>query len=204
MVSRSPRRRSFRCSRAGGCGPGWRATGCWRGTGSSWSRRGSPSPGSWGSGRSPCCPGATRWSIWRRDGRAAGLMALADTVRPGAGQTVRELGEDGSHPVLLTGDHEAAARTIAGQLGLGAYQANCLPEDKLAWIGRSQAAGRQCVHGRGRDQRRPRPEKGLTRDLVMWGAISPWTPPTSCWSATSSGSSPPPPAGPADDADHTL
>ena len=45
--------------------------------------------------------------------------------------------------MLLTGDDENAARTIAGQLGLGAYQANCLPEDKLAWIGRSQAAGRQ-------------------------------------------------------------
>ena len=84
------------------------------------------------------------------DGRAAGLMALADTVRPGAARTVRELEKTGVTPVLLTGDHEAAARTIAGQLGLGAYQANCLPEDKLAWIGRSQAAGRQvCMVGDG-------------------------------------------------------
>ena len=63
---------------------------------------------------------------------------------------MRELEKTGVTPVLLTGDHEAAARTIAGQLGLGAYQANCLPEDKLAWIGRSQAAGRQvCMVGDG-------------------------------------------------------
>ncbi len=37
-------------------------------------------------------------------------------------------------PVLLTGDHENAAATIAGQLHIEEVHANCLPEDKLRWI----------------------------------------------------------------------
>ena len=53
-------------------------------------------------------------------------------------------------PVLLTGDHEKAARHIAGQLGISTFQAECLPEDKLAWIDRSQRAGRLvCMVGDG-------------------------------------------------------
>ena len=53
-------------------------------------------------------------------------------------------------PVLLTGDHENAARTIAGQLRIGAVEANCLPEDKLRIIDRYQAAGRPvCMIGDG-------------------------------------------------------
>ena len=43
-------------------------------------------------------------------------------------------------PVLLTGDHERAARHIAGELGIGTFQAECLPEDKLTWIDRSSRA----------------------------------------------------------------
>ena len=53
-------------------------------------------------------------------------------------------------PVLLTGDHENAARHIAGALDIQVYQANCRPEDKLAWIDRSQQAGRPvCMVGDG-------------------------------------------------------
>ena len=52
--------------------------------------------------------------------------------------------------MLLTGDHEVAARHIAGALDIGSYRAQCLPEDKLAWIERSQQEGRQvCMVGDG-------------------------------------------------------
>ena len=60
------------------------------------------------------------------------------------------LGGLGVQPVLLTGDHENAARTIAGRLKIASVQANCLPEDKLKAIDQYQAAGRPvCMMGDG-------------------------------------------------------
>lgn len=41
--------------------------------------------------------------------------------------------------MLLTGDHEAAAKTIAGKLRIGEVRANCLPEDKLKYIDEYQS-----------------------------------------------------------------
>ncbi len=84
------------------------------------------------------------------DGHPAGFLALSDTVRPDAADTIRQVRAAGVTPVLLTGDHENAARHIARQLGIDAFQAGCLPEDKLAWIDRSQQAGRMvCMVGDG-------------------------------------------------------
>ena len=52
--------------------------------------------------------------------------------------------------MLLTGDHENAARTIANQLGVQEVLANCLPEDKLNYIGEYQTGGRPvCMIGDG-------------------------------------------------------
>lgn len=45
----------------------------------------------------------------------------------------------GVQPVLLTGDHKNAARTIAGELQIREVRANCQPEDKLRYIGEYQA-----------------------------------------------------------------
>ncbi len=75
------------------------------------------------------------------DGRAAGFLALSDTLREGAADTVRRVYRAGAAPVLLTGDHENAAAHIAGQLGITEVHAGCLPEDKLAWIDRYQREG---------------------------------------------------------------
>ena len=72
------------------------------------------------------------------DGKAAGFLALADQVRPESAETVQAVKQAGVTPVLLTGDHENAARHIARELGIQVYQANCRPEDKLAWIDHSQ------------------------------------------------------------------
>ena len=68
--------------------------------------------------------------------------ALADTLRPDAAGTIRDVQATGVTPVLLTGDHEKAARHIAGELGIGTFRAECLPEDKLAWIDHNQQSGR--------------------------------------------------------------
>ncbi len=75
------------------------------------------------------------------DGEAAGYLALADTLRPESAAMLRALRGAGVEPVLLTGDHENAARTIAAQLGIHEVHADCLPEDKLRCIDACQDSG---------------------------------------------------------------
>ena len=67
-------------------------------------------------------------------GKAAGILALADTIREESAAMIDQLKQLKVQPVLLTGDNENAARTIAGELHINEVQANCLPEDKLKHI----------------------------------------------------------------------
>ncbi|OUP13908.1 heavy metal translocating P-type ATPase [Anaeromassilibacillus sp. An200] len=84
------------------------------------------------------------------NGHCAGCLALSDTLRESAPATVRGIQDTGVTPVLLTGDHESAAKAIAGQLGIANVQAECRPEDKLSWIGTAQERGeRVCMVGDG-------------------------------------------------------
>lgn len=64
----------------------------------------------------------------------AGYLVLSDTLRSESSGMIRQLSELGVSTVLLTGDHENAANTIAGQLHISEVHANCLPEDKLKWM----------------------------------------------------------------------
>ena len=64
----------------------------------------------------------------------AGYIILADTIREESVVTIKALTALNVQPVLLTGDNEKAASTIAGQLGISEIHANCLPEDKLKHI----------------------------------------------------------------------
>ena len=68
------------------------------------------------------------------DAQLAGVIALADSLRIESRMMVRELIGLGVEPVLLTGDHEAAATQIAAEVGIREVHANCLPEDKLNMI----------------------------------------------------------------------
>ena len=72
------------------------------------------------------------------NGQFAGYLALSDTLRGESAATVDSLTRLGVQPVLLTGDNENAAKTIAGKLHIGEVRANCLPEDKLKYIGEYQ------------------------------------------------------------------
>ena len=84
------------------------------------------------------------------DGKLAGCVVLADTLRPDSAAMVDRLLALGVQPVLLTGDHENVARSIAAQLHIQEVHANCLPEDKLLQIGTLQSAGnRVCMIGDG-------------------------------------------------------
>ena len=84
------------------------------------------------------------------DGELAGALALSDTLRPNAAETIAQIHAAGVVPVLLTGDHEEAAVTIGTQVGLAEIHANCLPEDKLLEIQRLQSTGQMvCMIGDG-------------------------------------------------------
>ena len=62
------------------------------------------------------------------------LFALADKVRQSAKNTVHALKEMGVEPIMITGDAEAVARTVAAELGIERYHARVLPQDKAAII----------------------------------------------------------------------
>ncbi len=65
------------------------------------------------------------------DGHLAGLVAIADTVRPGAEEALRRLKQAGVRTVMLTGDNERSARAIAHRVGIDEYDAQLLPTDKV-------------------------------------------------------------------------
>ena len=84
------------------------------------------------------------------DGVFAGFLALSDSLRKNSGAMVKALADLGVRPVLLTGDHGSAAATIAGQLGIREVRAECLPEDKLAYIDGCEKRGEPvCMIGDG-------------------------------------------------------
>ena len=74
-------------------------------------------------------------------GRFAGYIALSDTVRKESRDMISSLEGLGVTPVLLTGDNKNAAGAIAGELGIKEVKSNCLPEDKLQYIGECQSKG---------------------------------------------------------------
>jgi heavy metal translocating P-type ATPase len=79
-----------------------------------------------------------------------GYIALSDTLRPDAAQTIKEIGATGIGTVLLTGDAQQAAVHMAEIAGIADVRANCLPEDKLAAIKDYQRAGELiCMVGDG-------------------------------------------------------
>ncbi len=82
--------------------------------------------------------------------RIIGLLALADTLRPDAPNTIARIAATGTRLVLLTGDAEQAAQHIAEIAGIADVHANCLPEDKLHAIRQYQAQGEPvCMIGDG-------------------------------------------------------
>jgi Cu+-exporting ATPase len=77
-------------------------------------------------------------------GQVRGVVSLADTVKAGSADAVRRLRELGLRPMLLTGDNERAARTVAAAVGIDAADviAGVLPEGKVDVVRRLQAEGR--------------------------------------------------------------
>ena len=76
------------------------------------------------------------------DGQVRGVLAVADEVKPTSAEAIARLRAQGLHPVLLTGDNEAAARAVAAQVGIDEIYADVLPADKVDVVARLQDAGR--------------------------------------------------------------
>ncbi|MFE4590159.1 heavy metal translocating P-type ATPase [Streptomyces laurentii] len=76
------------------------------------------------------------------DGQPAGVLAIADRLRPEAALTTRALGElTGRAPVLVTGDNPRAAARLAAEAGITDVRAGLLPQDKVAAVRALQQTG---------------------------------------------------------------
>lgn len=73
--------------------------------------------------------------------RLAGLIAMADEIRPESYEAVKTLKKAGLKLYMLTGDNEEAAKAVSDELGLDRYYAGLLPEDKLEKIREFQKEG---------------------------------------------------------------
>ncbi len=80
-------------------------------------------------------------SFFAREGELLALLQLSDTLRPSAASALAELRQQGKRLVLLTGDNEAVARSVAAQLGIDEVVASVLPDGKADYVARLQAAG---------------------------------------------------------------
>ncbi|GAA4537260.1 heavy metal translocating P-type ATPase [Mycobacterium paraffinicum] len=76
------------------------------------------------------------------DGRARGILVLADTVKPTSAEAVRQFKRLGLTPILLTGDNRTVADRIADQVGITQVIAETTPADKVAAIRRLQSEGK--------------------------------------------------------------
>src|SRR5215472_9395668 len=76
------------------------------------------------------------------DGRAVGLLGIADPVKPEAAEALRMLQAEGARIVMLTGDNEATAAAVARKLGISDYEASVLPDHKAEVIQKLQKQGR--------------------------------------------------------------
>jgi len=76
------------------------------------------------------------------DGVAAGLLGVADPIKPTTPEAIRALHREGVRVVMLTGDGATTARAVARELGLDDVVAEVLPEQKVEVVKRLQREGR--------------------------------------------------------------
>ena len=76
------------------------------------------------------------------DGRAAGVFAIADPIKPTTADAVRALKAEGIRLVMMTGDNRTTALAVARKLGIDEVEAEVLPQDKAAVVERLRKEGR--------------------------------------------------------------
>jgi len=75
------------------------------------------------------------------DGRAGGIVAVADTIKPTARTAIERLKELAIEPVMMTGDNERTAQAVASELGIKRVFADVLPADKARYVKQLQDEG---------------------------------------------------------------
>lgn len=76
------------------------------------------------------------------DGRPAGVLGIADPIKPTTPHAIRELKAEGLRIVMLTGDSRTTAEAVARKLGIDEFEAEVLPEKKSQVVERLQKEGR--------------------------------------------------------------
>ena len=76
------------------------------------------------------------------DGKAAGLIGVADPVKASTPDAIRALHEEGIQVIMLTGDNRITAQAVARKLGIDRIEAEVLPEQKASIVRQLQAQGR--------------------------------------------------------------
>jgi len=76
------------------------------------------------------------------DGRVRGLLTVVDAVKPTSAEAVSLLKQLGLTPIMVTGDNEVVARTVAAEVGIDTVIAGVLPQDKVDTVTRLQREGR--------------------------------------------------------------
>ena len=76
------------------------------------------------------------------DGKVAGLIGVADPIKASTEDAIRNLRDQGIDVVMITGDHRLTAQAVAKQLGIDKFEAEVLPEGKLAVVRKLQGQGR--------------------------------------------------------------
>jgi P-type Cu+ transporter len=76
------------------------------------------------------------------DGRARGVVMVGDAVKDTSAEAIRQLRDLGLTPVLLTGDNDSVAQSVAAQVGIQGVIAEVLPQDKVDVIKRLQSEGK--------------------------------------------------------------
>ena len=87
--------------------------------------------------------------VFARDGRALGLVAVADSLKPDAAEAIRALRAMDLRVVLLTGDNERTARAVAAEAGIDEVVAGVLPDGKHRVIEDLKKEGRVAMVGDG-------------------------------------------------------
>ena len=95
-----------------------------------------------GAGQREGAPASSLVIPERVEGRAIAALVVRDTIKESSADAIAQLRELGIEPILLTGDNEAAARHVAGQVGIERVIAGVLPEGKRDTVANLQAEGR--------------------------------------------------------------
>ena len=95
-----------------------------------------------GAGEQEGAPASSLVIPERVEGQAIAALVVRDTIKESSTDAIAQLRELGIEPILLTGDNEAAARHVAGQVGIERVIAGVLPDGKRNTVADLQAEGR--------------------------------------------------------------